>query len=139
MKFMPADFTIACPSAVQLNEEFIGDALITDNQRNALQDADIVYVKSWCSYEEYGKLHNDSSWLLTRDKLAVTNNAKVMHCLPVRRDVELGSDILESSSSAVIAQAANRVPAAQAVLLALLKDNFSKPVHSAASQTVQTV
>lgn len=123
MKFAEADFTVASPYAVRLNEEFIGDATITNNQKEALEGADIVYVKSWCSYQEYGKLLRDSSWMLTKEKLASTNNAKVMHCLPVRRDVELGSDILESSSSAVIQQASNRVPAAQAVLLSLIRSN----------------
>lgn len=128
MKFAEADFTVASPHAMRLNEEFTQGANITNNQRQALEGADIVYVKSWASYQEYGKLLRDSSWLLTKDKLEVTNNAKVMHCLPVRRDVELGSDILESSCSAVILQAANRVPAAQAVLLAMIRKNYPKIV-----------
>lgn len=126
MKFAEADFTVACPHAVKLSDEFTQGATVTNNQQEALESADIVYVKSWASYQEYGKLLRDSSWLLTKEKLAATNNAKVMHCLPVRRDVELGSDILESSTSAVIQQAANRVPAAQAVLLSLIRKNYPK-------------
>lgn len=121
MKFMNADFTVACPRRMQLNEEFSNEAIVTNDQQKALRDADIVYVKSWCSYEEYGQLHQDHSWLLTPEKLKVTNHAKVMHCLPVRRDVELSSSILESESSVVLQQAANRVPAAQAVLLGMIR------------------
>jgi N-succinyl-L-ornithine transcarbamylase len=126
MKFMDAEFVVACPDEVRLNEEFTNEATVTNNQQAALKDADVVMVKSWCSYEEYGKLHNAENWLLTPEKLQHTNHAKVMHCLPVRRDVELSSGILESSSSAVIQQAANRVPAAQSVLYHLIKSNCVK-------------
>lgn len=123
MKFMDAEFIVTCPDEVRLNEEFVYGTTVTENQQRALQDADVVMVKSWCSYEEYGKLHSADNWMLTPEKLSVTNHAKVMHCLPVRRDVELSSAILESPSSAVIQQAANRVPAAQAVLYNLIKYN----------------
>lgn len=123
MKFMDAEFVVACPDEVRLNEEFTTQAQITNIQNAALKDADIVMVKSWCSYEEYGKLHHAPDWFLTPDKLKQSNNAKVLHCLPVRRDVELSSEILESSSSIVIQQAANRVPAAQAVLYNLIRQN----------------
>lgn len=136
MKFVDADFTVACPYEVRLNEEFIGDAKVTNNQDAALEGADIIMVKSWCSYEEYGKLHNDPAWLLTKNKLQHTNSAKVMHCLPVRRDVELSSEILESTSSVVIMQAANRVPAAQAVLLSMLQSNFRKQLTNKNQQEV---
>jgi len=126
MKFMDADFTVACPDAVRLNEEFTYQAQVTSDQASALKDADIVMVKSWCSYEEYGKFHNDPSWMLTAEKLKASNNAKVMHCLPVRRDVELSSALLESKHSVVIQQAGNRVPAAQAVLHNLISSNCRK-------------
>ena len=126
MKFMDAEFVVTCPDEVRLNEEFTSEATIICNQDVALRDADIVMVKSWCSYEAYGQLHSDNSWLLTPEKLKQTNDAKVMHCLPVRRDVELSSAILESKSSVVIQQAANRVPAAQAVLYDLIKHNCKK-------------
>lgn len=125
IQFMDIDFHIACPDAVRLNEEFTSHATVTSDQQSALEDADIVYVKSWCSYEEYGLLHSDPSWMLNKSKLVQTNNAKIMHCLPVRRDVELSSDILESQHSFVMQQAANRVPAAQAALLGLLNTNTS--------------
>lgn len=123
MKFMDAEFVVACPDEVRLNEEFTTQAQVTNDQASALCDADIVMVKSWCSYEEYGQLHRNEDWLLTPEKLGATASAKVMHCLPVRRDVELSSAILESPSSAVIQQASNRVAAAQAVLYELIRSN----------------
>lgn len=130
MKFMDAEFVVACPDEVRLNEEFTCEANVTNDQNAALKDADIVMVKSWCSYKDYGKIHQAQNWLLTPDKLKQGNDTKVMHCLPVRRDVELSSAILESNSSVVIQQAANRVPAAQAVLYDLIKTNCSVRCHS---------
>jgi N-succinyl-L-ornithine transcarbamylase len=124
MYFMNADFTIACPEEVRLNDEFTSHATVTADQNKALQDADIVYVKSWSSYADYGKLHLAPEWLLTPEKMKVSANAKIMHCLPVRRDVELNSALLDSEQSVVIQQAGNRVPAAQAVLLQMIRDNY---------------
>jgi N-succinyl-L-ornithine transcarbamylase len=78
-------------------------------------------VKNWSTYADYGKIYcNDPEWMLTKDKLSITNNAKVMHCLPVRRNVELSDEILDSPSSLVTEEAANRVWAAQAVLSEIL-------------------
>ena len=92
------------------------------NQDQALKDADFVYVKNWSSYEQYGKvLTTDDSWMMTNKKLALTNNAKIMHCLPVRRNVELSDEILDGPNSLVTKEASNRVWAAQAVLAEILK------------------
>ena len=67
-----------------MKEEFTKGATITHNQDEALKDADFVYVKNWSTYKDYGKIYeNDPEWMLTEEKLALTNNAKVMHCLPV--------------------------------------------------------
>jgi N-succinyl-L-ornithine transcarbamylase len=86
-----------------------------------LKDADFVYVKNWSTYNDYGKIYcNDPEWMLTTEKLALTNNAKVMHCLPVRRNVELSDEILDGPNSLVTQEAANRVWAAQAVLSEIL-------------------
>jgi N-succinyl-L-ornithine transcarbamylase len=116
-----ADFVIAHPPDYELKEEFTKGATITNNQDEALQNADFVYVKNWSTYTDYGKIYdNDPSWMLTNKKLEVTNNAKVMHCLPVRRNVELSDEILDGSNSLVTTQAANRVWAAQAVLSEIL-------------------
>ncbi|HEV8081571.1 MAG TPA: N-acetylornithine carbamoyltransferase [Chitinophagaceae bacterium] len=117
------DFTIAHPQGYELDKEFTKDATITSDQAEALQNADFVYVKNWSSYKDYGKTEKDgSSWMLTNKKLSLTNNAKVMHCLPVRRNVELSDEVLDSPNSIVTEQAANRVWAAQAVLANILKD-----------------
>jgi N-succinyl-L-ornithine transcarbamylase len=126
MPFMDAEFVIACPAEAELNPEFTSGATVTNNQEDALQDADFVYVKSWSSWKDYGKLiEGKNDWMLTPEKLKSANNAKVMHCLPVRRDVELPASVLESNSSIVIAQAANRVYAAQAVLKKMAETNFA--------------
>lgn len=118
------DFVIAHPEGYELDEQFTGGATITTNQNEALAGADFVYVKNWSSYHDYGKiLCTDPSWMLTNKKIERTNNAKVMHCLPVRRNVELGDEILDSDRSLVTQQAANRVWAVQAVLSEILKAN----------------
>lgn len=117
-----ADFVIAQPEGYELNEKFTEGATITNNQEEALEGADFVYVKSWSSYKQYGqKLSEDSDWMLTLDKLKNTNKAKVMHCLPVRRNLVISGEVLDSEHSIVIEEAGNRVWAAQAVLASLLK------------------
>lgn len=117
-----ADFVITHPQDYELAEQFTKGAVITHDQGAALKDADYVYVKNWSTYHDYGKIYeNDPSWMLTEEKLKMSNNAKVMHCLPVRRNVELSDEILDSAHSLVTQQAGNRVWAAQAVLAELLK------------------
>jgi len=116
------DFVIAHPEGYNLCEDFTQGATITHNQAEALQDADFIYVKNWSAYEPYGKVvtgHED--WMLTNAKLVDTNDAKVMHCLPVRRDLELSSEILDGPNSVVLHEAGNRVWAAQAVLKSMLE------------------
>ena len=118
------NFVITHPEGYELNEKFTNGARITHNQDEALKDADFVYVKSWSSYTEYGQiLSNEKSWMLTNKHLALTNNAKVMHCLPVRRNVELSDDVLDGPNSIVTQEASNRVWAAQAVLSEILKSH----------------
>ncbi|MGG9963492.1 N-acetylornithine carbamoyltransferase [Ferruginibacter sp. SUN106] len=117
-----ADFVITHPEDYELDEQFTKGATITQNQDEALKDADFVYVKNWSTYTDYGRIYcNDPSWMLTEEKLKLTNNAKVMHCLPVRRNVELSDEILDGNNSLVTMQAGNRVWAAQAVLSEILK------------------
>ena len=116
-----ADFTITHPEDYELDEKFTKGATITHNQEEALKNADFVYVKNWSTYNDYGKIYcNDPEWMLTNEKLSLTNSAKVMHCLPVRRNVELSDEILDGFSSIVTQQASNRVWAAQAVLSEIL-------------------
>ncbi len=119
-----ADFVITHPEDYELSEEFTKGATITHNQEDALKDADFVYVKNWSTYTDYGKIYeSDPKWMLTNKKLEGTNNAKVMHCLPVRRNVELSDEILDGPNSIVTREAGNRVWAAQAVLEQLLSTN----------------
>ncbi len=116
-----ADFVITHPEGYELDEAFTKGATVTTNQNDALKNADYVYVKNWSSYNDYGKIiSTDPSWMLTNEKLKATNNAKVMHCLPVRRNIELSDEILDGPNSLVTQQAGNRVWAAQAVLSEIL-------------------
>ena len=117
-----SDFVITHPEDYELDKKFTSGATITHHQDEALKDADFVYVKNWSTYNDYGKIYcNDPRWMLTNKKLATTNHAKIMHCLPVRRNVELSDEVLDSSASIVTLQASNRVWAAQAVLGEILK------------------
>lgn len=115
-------FIITQPKGYELAEAFTRGAHIEYDQKEALQEADFVYVKNWSSYHHYGGiLSGAEEWMLSNQHLELTNQAGVMHCLPVRRDLELSSEILDGPNSLVIPQAANRVWAAQAVLKELLQ------------------
>lgn len=117
-----SDFVIAHPKGYHLNEFYTKGASITHNQDEALKDADFIYVKNWSSYNEYGKiLNSDSDWMITNKKIEHTNSGKVMHCLPVRRNLVIADEVLDGSNSIVVQQAGNRVWAAQAVLNEILK------------------
>lgn len=119
-----ADLVVAHPQGITLDTAFTRGAIVTHSQDEALSGADFVYVKNWSSFADYGKIpdaHPD--WMLTPAKLERTNRAKVMHCLPVRRNVELSAAVLDSPASVVTQQAGNRVWSAQAVLAELLKKN----------------
>ena len=119
-----ADVVVTHPAGYELSEKYTKGATITHDQAAALKDADFVYVKNWSSYEDYGKVFcTDPAWMLTANSLKHSNNAKVMHCLPVRRNVELSDEILDSPCSLVTKQAGNRVWAAQAVLSTILTSN----------------
>ncbi|MBL0057207.1 MAG: acetylornithine carbamoyltransferase [Chitinophagaceae bacterium] len=116
-----AEFVITHPEGYALSQQFTRGAVITTNQEEALKDADYVYVKNWSSFEDYGNMPAvEGSWMLTHEKLSLTNQAHVMHCLPVRRNVELSDEVLDGPGSLVTEQAANRVWAAQAVLAGIL-------------------
>ena len=117
-----AEFVITHPEDYELDYKFTKGATIINDQEEALKDADFVYVKNWSTYTDYGKIYcNDPRWMLTNKKLVATKNAKIMHCLPVRRNVELSDEVLDSTASIVTQQAGNRVWAAQAVLGEILK------------------
>lgn len=115
------DLTITHPAGYELDPEFTRTANIEYDQNKALEGADFVYVKNWSSFTDYGKIHVDKSWILTEEKLKQSPSAKVMHCLPVRRNLELSDEILDSTRSLVQLQAKNRIYAAQAVLDEIIK------------------
>lgn len=116
------DFCIAHPAGYALDKKFTGNSRIFHDQDEALANADFVYVKNWSSFENYGQMPEvNGDWMLTLDKLQKTNNAAVMHCLPVRRDLELSSEVLDSAHSIVTRQAGNRVWSAQAVISEILR------------------
>jgi N-succinyl-L-ornithine transcarbamylase len=118
-----ADFVITHPEDYELDPKFTAGATITHDQDAALKNADFVYVKNWSTYQDYGKIYcNDPGWMLTQEKMKLTNHARVMHCLPVRRNVELSDEILDSPNSLVTTQASNRVWAAQAVIAEILRN-----------------
>ena len=118
---MGHDLTICHPEGYELDAEFTQGATLTNDQSEALQNADFVYVKNWSAFNEYGKiLCTDERWMLTEAHLKNSPEAKVMHCLPVRRNVELSDEILDGPRSLVQQQALNRIFAAQAVLSKLL-------------------
>lgn len=115
------DFTITHPAGYELSEEFTEGVTITHNQSEAIKDADFVYVKNWSGFQEYGKIiATDEDWMLNSERLS--ENTKVMHCLPVRRDVELASEILDGPQSLVQTEAGNRLWAAQTVLKTILEE-----------------
>lgn len=117
------DFVITNPEGYDLSSEFRGDAPIFRNQEEAFKDADFIYAKNWSSFEQYGQiLKTDFDWMINEEKMALTNHAKFMHCLPVRRNVVVSDGVLDSASSIVIQQAGNREWAAQAVIKRILEN-----------------
>ncbi len=93
------------------------------NQEEALNNADFVYAKNWSSYSDYGKiLRTDPQWMITSEKMEKTNNAKFMHCLPIRRNIIVSDDVLDNPNSLVIEQANNRTFATQVVLKKILEN-----------------
>lgn len=118
------DFVITHPEGYELDPKFAGNARIEYDQNKALEDADFVYAKNWSAYTDpnYGQiLSKDMSWTVTTEKMALTNNAFFMHCLPVRRNMIVSDDVIESEQSIVIPEAANREISAQVVLKRILE------------------
>jgi len=112
---------ITHPEGYELDGRFTEGAVIEMDQDKALEGADFVYVKNWSSVKSYGQiLNSDPSWMITNKKIAKTNDARVMHCLPVRRNLVIADEVLDGSNSIVVQQAGNRVWAAQAVLSEML-------------------
>jgi N-succinyl-L-ornithine transcarbamylase len=120
MQDLDVDFSITHPEGYELNSEITKNTPINYNQKEALKDADFVYVKNWSNYNAYGKiLSQDKNWMMTKDKLG---KAKFMHCLPVRRNIVVEDAVLDGDQSVVIQQANNRTFAAQVILKQLLEN-----------------
>jgi N-succinyl-L-ornithine transcarbamylase len=124
MSMTDYEFVIANPEGYDLAPEFVGNAKVCHNQDEALEGADFVYAKNWAPYQAdiYGKVVNyDMGWTVSKEKMALTNDAFFMHCLPVRRNMIVTDDVIESPRSLVIPEAANREISAQTVLKMLLQ------------------
>jgi N-succinyl-L-ornithine transcarbamylase len=123
MQLQDADFVITHPEGYELNPEITKGSKIEYDQNKAFENADFIYTKNWSTYSDYGKITNsDPNWTVTAAKMKLTNNAKFMHCLPVRRNVIVTDEVLDSENSIVIEQANNRTYAAQLVLQKILKN-----------------
>ena len=122
MKKMDYEFVITHPKGYELDPNITENVAIEYDQQKALKDADFIYVKNWSSFTDYGQITNkDIQWTLTQEKLINSPEAKVMHCLPVRRNLVIADNVLDSESSIVIEQAENRLYTAQYVLSELLR------------------
>ena len=124
MQLQDANFVITHPKGYELDPKITKNSVIEYNQEKAFENADFVYVKNWSSFNNYGKVENiDVNWMITSNKMKLTNNGKFLHCLPVRRNVIVTDEVLDSKNSLVIQQANNRTYAAQIVLKKILENN----------------
>jgi N-succinyl-L-ornithine transcarbamylase len=118
------DFVITHPKGYELDAQFVGNATVEYDQAKAFEGADFIYAKNWSAFQEphYGEvLSTDRAWTVDVEKMALTNNAHFMHCLPVRRNMIVTDDVIESERSIVIPEAANREISAQVVLKKILE------------------
>lgn len=122
MKAADVDFVITCPEGYDLAPDIMQGAVLERDQKKAFEDADFIYAKNWASYESYGQiLSKDMSWTVDAEHMSWTNNAKFMHCLPVRRNMIVTDEVIDSPNSIVIPEAANRVVSAQVVIKRMLE------------------
>jgi N-succinyl-L-ornithine transcarbamylase len=116
------ELMVTHPEGYELAPEFMGSLKVEYNQQKAFEEADFIYAKNWSSYNQYGKiLSKDMKWTVDSAKMALTNKAKFMHCLPVRRNMIVTDEVIDSKASIVIDEAENRVYSAQAVLKMILE------------------
>ncbi len=123
MNMTDYEFVITHPEGYELAPEFVGKAKVEYDQEKAFEGADFIYAKNWAAYsgDNYGKvLSMDKSWTVDSRKMALTDNAYFMHCLPVRRNMIVTDEVIESPQSIVIPEAANRVVSAQTVIKEIL-------------------
>jgi len=116
------ELVVTHPEGYELAPEFVENVKVEYDQNKAFEGADFIYAKNWASYSNYGQiLSKDLSWTVNEQKMALTNDAKFMHCLPVRRNVVVEDAVLDGDNSVVIQQANNRTYAAQIVLKKILE------------------
>lgn len=122
MRHADVELVVAHPEGYDLDPSFVGDAAVTYDRDAAFDGADFIYAKNWSAVEPYGAiLSQDKDWTVTPDAMSRTNNAKFMHCLPVRRNMIVDDAVIDAPTSIVIPQAANRVVSAQTVLSYMLE------------------
>ncbi len=124
MQLQDADFVITHPKGYELDAEITKNSVIEYDQDKAFENANFIYVKNWSSFKEYGKvISQDKNWTINAKKMKLTNDAKFMHCLPVRRNIVVADEVLDGENSLVIEQANNRTYAAQLVLKKILENS----------------
>jgi len=122
MKEGEVEFVVTHPKGYELAPEFMEGVSVEYDQKKAFEGADFIYAKNWASYTEYGKiLSQDRNWTVDEEKMALTNQAKFMHCLPVRRNMIVSDSVIDSPDSIVIDEAANREVSAQVVIKRMLE------------------
>ena len=125
MNAADVDFCITNPEGYDLSKDFTGEAKIFHNQEEALKDADFVYVKNWSSFDDYGAMPEvKGNWLLGEEFLKTNPETKFMHCLPVRRNLEMSDAVLDSANSLIYEQANNRTISAQLIIKKILENSF---------------
>lgn len=133
MNAADVDFVITHPEGYELDPKFVGNARVEYDQKKAFEGADFIYAKNWSCPgvtrpEDYGKIlhdyHTMTGWTVDTEHMSWTNNAKFMHCLPVRRNMIVTDDVIEAPTSLVIPEAANREISATVVLKRILQDNY---------------
>lgn len=125
MNVADVDFVIANPEGYDLDPKYVGDAKVYHNQAEALEGADYVYFKNWSSYDDYGAMHAvEGDWLLGEDFVEANPETKFMHCLPVRRNVEMSDAVLDSPNSLIYQQAYNRTVSVQTIIKKMLENSL---------------
>ena len=127
MKKADVEFVITHPKGYELAPEFSEGATIEYDQKKAFEGADFIYAKNWASYSQYGQILSiDKTWTVDQQKMNLTNQAKFMHCLPVRRNMIVTDEVIDGPKSIVIDEAANRVVSAQVVIKRMLESLQNK-------------
>ncbi len=125
MQETPYELVVTHPRGYELASAFMGDVHVEYDQQKAFEGADFIYANNWASFSQYGAvLSRDLNWMVTKEKMALTNSARFMHCLPVRRNMVVADEVLDSPQSVVVEQAANREITAQTVLKMMLETSM---------------